>query len=456
MKKLILFLSVLTASVCHGAFRSDYITATSSSTIGTGGLSLRGKLDISNPNGGFTGLYFDPSSFFGSFVFTSGGSDFAQWQGIDSGTSNNLFSLDLATTTGGLLKRRLTFWGNRKGIDFNDYLGNTRFNVYESSARVVGTLFATNGVNAATYTITGLTSQSLLGTDSNGNIIASAGSTQHIQNTLTPTTTTQQFSVQIGSVTQILQMAPGATIQFSSNAAAYKMTLVGTNLRIYGGQNGGGDINITEAGWLVPTSGSQDLGSDAMPWRTLKASGWTAGNGSVQFPSINFQNNTSMGFLSLANETVSLSLANAHAVQWINPGGAPSANRIHYYSRSSTQDRGVAVEAFGWSDGTDATRKGRYTLSVVDTSTRPAVQIDTDGTSAYTTFRGSATFNGDVVLSSITYVALRTLAQIKAYTPASVGGAFYCSDCTTDGLCVSTGTAQGAFGRSSSKNTACQ
>ncbi len=47
-----------------------------------------------------------------------------------------------------------------------------------------------------------------------------------------------------------------------------------------------------------------------------------------------------------------------------------------------------------------------------------------------------------------------TLNQLKSYTPGQVGIYFYCSDCATDGLVVSTGTTQGGFGRVSSKITA--
>lgn len=50
----------------------------------------------------------------------------------------------------------------------------------------------------------------------------------------------------------------------------------------------------------------------------------------------------------------------------------------------------------------------------------------------------------------------RTIAQIRAMTPSNAAEAVYCSDCTTDAICVSTGTGVGAFARSSARTTPCQ
>jgi hypothetical protein len=50
----------------------------------------------------------------------------------------------------------------------------------------------------------------------------------------------------------------------------------------------------------------------------------------------------------------------------------------------------------------------------------------------------------------------KTLAQLGALTPVAAGETYYCSDCTTDAVCVSTGTAAGAFAGMSARTTACQ
>lgn len=49
-----------------------------------------------------------------------------------------------------------------------------------------------------------------------------------------------------------------------------------------------------------------------------------------------------------------------------------------------------------------------------------------------------------------------TKAQILGLTPTRVGRLYFCSDCTTDAVCVSTGTLLGAFSRVSARTTACQ
>lgn len=48
----------------------------------------------------------------------------------------------------------------------------------------------------------------------------------------------------------------------------------------------------------------------------------------------------------------------------------------------------------------------------------------------------------------------QTKAQLQSITPKKAGLIYYCSDCTTDGVVVSTGTGRGAFGRISARSTA--
>lgn len=66
------------------------------------------------------------------------------------------------------------------------------------------------------------------------------------------------------------------------------------------------------------------------------------------------------------------------------------------------------------------------------------------------------------IISSNTWTAVQniksmTLAQLQAYTPTSVGQLIYCSNCATDGICVSTGTSNPySVGRVSARTTACQ
>lgn len=50
----------------------------------------------------------------------------------------------------------------------------------------------------------------------------------------------------------------------------------------------------------------------------------------------------------------------------------------------------------------------------------------------------------------------KTLAELIALTPTVVGQTYFCSNCVTDALCTSSGTARGAFTRVSARTTVCQ
>jgi hypothetical protein len=146
-----------------------YVTASSSGTFGSGGIFSLGSLDLYNS---LVGYNLDMSGFFNTFYMGPPSARVAKLQAIDGGT-NSLFTLDVTTNSAlGTQKRRWTFWGNEKGTDINDFLGNKSFNVYLGSSSQTGSFFATKGVNAATMTITGLTSQNCIGTDGSGNVQA--------------------------------------------------------------------------------------------------------------------------------------------------------------------------------------------------------------------------------------------------------------------------------------------
>lgn len=195
-------------------------------------------------------------------------------------------------------------------------------------------------------------------------------------------------------------LGAGATIYFNSDGTLYKITRDGNNLKLWGGNTSGCvAIDAVGSGNFTPCiSGFQDLGTDSLRWRNLKADNWTAANGSVQFPSINFVNNTGMGFWSPANSQVGLSLGNVRTIDWVHTSGTAD-KQTHFYSATNIQDRPAAVMLHGFSDTTDATRKGRVTWQVVDTSSRTFMQTDTDGTAPYTQFFGSTTFTSSVTIN---------------------------------------------------------
>lgn len=49
-----------------------------------------------------------------------------------------------------------------------------------------------------------------------------------------------------------------------------------------------------------------------------------------------------------------------------------------------------------------------------------------------------------------------TKSQIALLIPKRVGRLYFCSDCTTDAVCVSTGTTIASFSRLTARTTACQ
>jgi len=49
----------------------------------------------------------------------------------------------------------------------------------------------------------------------------------------------------------------------------------------------------------------------------------------------------------------------------------------------------------------------------------------------------------------------RTLAVIQAIIPLSVGESYYCSDCVSDAVCISTSTTQGEFSGVADRTSSC-
>ena len=66
-------------------------------------------------------------------------------------------------------------------------------------------------------------------------------------------------------------------------------------------------------------------------------------------------------------------------------------------------------------------------------------------TSGNATVGGTLTVTGASTLSAPFKPYSRTIAQLNALAPSSVGTFVFCSNCTRSALCVSTGTAAGAW-----------
>ena len=108
-------------------------------------------------------------------------------------------------------------------------------------------------------------------------------------------------------------------------------------------------------------------------------------------------------------------------------------------------------------NGTLTTTQGIYIgVQTVGTQTNTPYGLYQDGTADLNYLSGLTYAKTALVIPTL------TAAQIAAITPATfntlapgTGQMYYCSDCTTTAICISTGTAVGAFGTAASRTAAC-
>lgn len=93
------------------------------------------------------------------------------------------------------------------------------------------------------------------------------------------------------------------------------------------------------------------------------------------------------------------------------------------------------------------------TNSALSFLTAGAIQLNIDGNSGFAAFTSSMSAAGIVTTDRFQLMS-RTKAALQALAPSTVGELYYCSNCTTDGIVVSTGTAAGAWARVSARTTA--
>ena len=80
----------------------------------------------------------------------------------------------------------------------------------------------------------------------------------------------------------------------------------------------------------------------------------------------------------------------------------------------------------------------------------------TGGTYEVNVNMSSATVHSITADSGYMQLASKTVSQLGAITPSAVGQHYYCSDCATVPVCISTGTNKGAFSIVTNKTSACQ
>lgn len=77
-------------------------------------------------------------------------------------------------------------------------------------------------------------------------------------------------------------------------------------------------------------------------------------------------------------------------------------------------------------------------------------------TGVYWDLTGSTQTATSVIATGSIQLPSKTLAQLGALIPGALGQMYYCSNCATDAICVSTQTATASWARDSSKGTLCQ
>lgn len=127
---------------------------------------------------------------------------------------------------------------------------------------------------------------------------------------------------------------------------------------------------------------------------------------------------------------------------WIGGTAGNSTTRLLVTPRQ-TSDVVVAVQ--GITSQTGNLQEWQNSSSVVLSS------VSASGNAFFPTVSAST-----VTATSVLAPPSRTLSQLNTLAPTSAGLIYYCSDCVTDGLVVSTGTAAGSFGRVSARTTAIQ
>lgn len=238
--------------------------------------------------------------------------------------------------------------------------------------------------------------------------VVTGGNTNYIQNTLTPTTTTQVFSVRNATITGSIDVS---TIVLSG-------LIIGKPHVVFkaGSSSGGNGVYFQDDTGSNVINFSRDGGFGV--YRTIIF------NGSCDFGARDNNNGPRDAWFLRSVDSPLITgrkTNNVADVEFVFTGDHDSndiAGSIGFGSglllRSKTSTTKGVPQAFirsNWDDATHATRRGSMDLAVVDTSTRTAISIHTDGETTHTTFPGDV-FIGTPTTNRYTYLSSTT---IKGY-----------------------------------------
>jgi len=127
----------------------------------------------------------------------------------------------------------------------------------------------------------------------------------------------------------------------------------------------------------------------------------------------------------------------------------PTTGIYNNPNRGSAQIEVVSAELGGaFSIKTSTTNNGEQSLI--------ANFDNTSGASFFYPLTAPMATISTAVLSGYFQLASKTLAQLAASTPTAVGQEYYCSNCVTDAVCISTQSVTAKWARTSLRTTACQ
>lgn len=319
-----------------------------------------------------------------------------------------------------------------------------------------------------------------------------SGSTQYIQNTLSPTTATQKFSVERGT--------------FTDNTTTPKINFTAkTGMMIY--PDGTSILAMPDAfttyfgytTYAIAGTNTFDTsyGSNAMPYPGAGAFNTCVGafcmSGNVITSA---ENNNSMGYASCGalragfyNNCMGGSSGNvlrdgtgntfmgAYSGQRITDSGgnthigfqAGSFQTGGNFNTNVGYDAGngtttVNANALGGTNTNIGKSTGQGVLASVVINNSIAIgngALYTDSNKAQIGGQPGTGMEVEMFVSSFTanngwiQLAPRTIAVLRSMTPTAVGQSYYCSDCTNFQVCTSSGTGVGAYASPISRTTTC-
>lgn len=282
----------------------------------------------------------------------------------------------------------------------------------EPNGLVVQNTITTNkGVSMATGTITTLLAKPILGTDSSGNIIASTGGAgAYVENSLLPTTTTQVYTVNYGSVTTQLNVGSGLTpgpVLFFEGDLSHSPYIKWR------------EDTVNSQGlqfWVRNRSGTETFVARMQDNAKFVVAGFeTPGNLKINDFYIQRGGSQAMYLKDSGESAFEFSGGGASFTEYVKMINGRAAAQVLVLKSAASQSANIQE----WRDSSE----------------NPLTFVSSDGGHG---------------------LASKTLAQLAALTPTVAGIQYYCSNCVTDAICISTGTAIASFSRVTSKTTVCQ